>query len=174
MCDVLLTGPPRLLCRCFVDFKPRRMDAESCMILNNLSEMVVRELEKDVYLSQQRQQAQQLQQLNVGLLRAMDSFREAVMVVDTSGRDGWTVEHINSSVTSETGEADLPGLPPAMCSILQHAWGPRSLLCQSSAPAALAPARQLSKAASCSPRWVSACSMSTSGCGISRTGDGST
>ena len=53
-----------------MDTKPRRMDAESCMILNNLSEMVVRELEKDVYLSQQRQQAQQLQQLNVGLLRA--------------------------------------------------------------------------------------------------------
>eukprot|EP00891_Asterochloris_glomerata_P004428 jgi/Astpho2/4428/Aster-00044 len=93
----------RLGTLCFVDTKPRRMDAESCMILNNLSEMVVRELEKDVYLSQQRHQAQQLHQLNVGLLRAMDSFKEAVMVVDTSGRDGWTVEHINSSVTSETG-----------------------------------------------------------------------
>ena len=99
--------PLWLPCRCFVDTKPRRMDAESCMILNNLSEMVVRELEKDVYLSQQRQQAQQLEQLNMGLLRAMDSFKEAVMVVDTSGRDGWTVEHINSSVTSETGDEDL-------------------------------------------------------------------
>lgn len=113
---------PWLPCRCFVDTKPRRMDAESCMILNNLSEMVVRELEKDVYLSQQRQQAQQLQQLNVGLLRAMDSFKEAVMVVDTSGRDGWTVEHINSSVTSETGEADVRAgpshmLPSAACMV---------------------------------------------------------
>ena len=135
-----------LPCRCFVDTKPRRMDAESCMILNNLSEMVVRELEKDVYLSQQRQQAQQLQQLNVGLLRAMDSFKEAVMVVDTSGRDGWTVEHINSSVTSETGEADPPDLAPAICSLSQHAWRPCSMLCQLSAPAAPLPVRQLSKA----------------------------
>ena len=97
------------------------------MILNNLSEMVVRELEKDVYLSQQRQQAQQLEQLNMGLLRAMDSFKEAVMVVDTSGRDGWTVEHINSSVTSETGDEDLRSgsshvLPLAACTKpVQHA-----------------------------------------------------
>ena len=42
------------------------------------------------------------------------------MVVDTSGRDGWTVEHINSSVTSETGEADLqisPQVYSPVCSL---------------------------------------------------------
>ncbi len=143
---------PWLPCRCFVDTKPRRMDAESCMILNNLSEMVVRELEKDVYLSQQRQQAQQLQQLNVGLLRAMDSFKEAVMVVDTSGRDGWTVEHINSSVTSETGEADVrAGLSPHAAFRSMH--GVRAVSCmQCASPvaAALSPARQLSRTLSCS------------------------
>lgn len=36
--------------RCFADFKPRPFDATSAHILNNLSELVVRHLEKDIAL----------------------------------------------------------------------------------------------------------------------------
>lgn len=34
-------------CSCVIDRVPRNFDAESCMMLTNLAEMVVREIEKD-------------------------------------------------------------------------------------------------------------------------------
>jgi hypothetical protein len=33
-------------CRCFADVKPRKFDAAACVMMNNLSELVVRQLEK--------------------------------------------------------------------------------------------------------------------------------
>ena len=40
----------RLGTLCFTDVKPRAWDAGSCMIMNNLSELVVRQLEKGIAL----------------------------------------------------------------------------------------------------------------------------
>ncbi len=34
--------------RCIIDRVPRQLDAESCMMLTNLAEMVVREIEKNL------------------------------------------------------------------------------------------------------------------------------
>ena len=36
-----------LTCRCIIDRKQRHFDAESCRLLCNFAEVVVRELEKD-------------------------------------------------------------------------------------------------------------------------------
>jgi len=40
----------RLGTLCFADVKPRVWDAGSCMIMNNLSELVVRQLERGIAL----------------------------------------------------------------------------------------------------------------------------
>jgi hypothetical protein len=43
--------PPRPACSCFADVTPRPgFDAASCSVMNNLSELVVRHLEKDIAL----------------------------------------------------------------------------------------------------------------------------
>jgi len=39
-----------LVCRCFADVKPRNFDRSSCVMMNSFSELVVRQLEKDVLL----------------------------------------------------------------------------------------------------------------------------
>jgi len=44
-------------------------------MLSNLAEMVVRELEKEVLLEEQRQRSEMLSQENTQLLRAIDAFR---------------------------------------------------------------------------------------------------
>lgn len=44
-------------------------------MLCNLAEMVVRELEKEVLLEQQRMRSEALTQENTQLLRAIDAFR---------------------------------------------------------------------------------------------------
>jgi hypothetical protein len=36
--------------RCFADTRPREFDASRCVVLNNLAELVVRHLEKDIAL----------------------------------------------------------------------------------------------------------------------------
>jgi len=38
------------VCRCFADVKPRVFDRASCVMMNSFSELVVRQLEKDVLL----------------------------------------------------------------------------------------------------------------------------
>jgi hypothetical protein len=48
---------------CFVDNKPRKMDAYHCQILNNFSELVVRELEKDIALQIKTKEHSQLEQV---------------------------------------------------------------------------------------------------------------
>lgn len=35
------------ICRCIIDKKARKFDAESCRLLSNFAEVVVREIEKD-------------------------------------------------------------------------------------------------------------------------------
>lgn len=59
--------------RCIIDDKPREFDANSCNLLANMAEMVLREIEKDAVL-QAEQRRQQLQSEQRQLLRAIDCF----------------------------------------------------------------------------------------------------
>jgi len=59
--------------RCIIDDKPREFDANSCNLLANMAEMVLREIEKDQVLQEQRLK-QQLQSEQRQLLRAIDCF----------------------------------------------------------------------------------------------------
>lgn len=61
-------------CRCIIDDKPRQFDANSCNMLANMAEMVLREIEKDKMLEEQRLR-QQRQSEQRQLLRAIDCFR---------------------------------------------------------------------------------------------------
>lgn len=40
-------------CSCIIDTRPRKFDAESCSVLANMAEMVVREIEKEKALAAQ-------------------------------------------------------------------------------------------------------------------------
>jgi hypothetical protein len=60
-------------CRCIIDDKPRHFDANSCNLLANMAEMVLREIEKEAMLQEQRLK-QQLQSEQRQLLRAIDCF----------------------------------------------------------------------------------------------------
>jgi hypothetical protein len=62
---------------CIIDNKPRTFDAESCNMLANMAEMVVREIEKDKALEEQRlrQQHQRKKEDQAKLLRVFDCFR---------------------------------------------------------------------------------------------------
>lgn len=57
----------RLGTLCFADAAPRRFDAERCTILNNMAELVVRELERAWALRQTRVEAAQMQQARAPL-----------------------------------------------------------------------------------------------------------
>lgn len=61
-------------CRCIIDDKPRQFDANSCNMLANMAEMVLREIEKEKMLEEQRLR-QQRQSEQQQLLRAIDCFR---------------------------------------------------------------------------------------------------
>lgn len=57
--------------RCIIDSKQRTFDAESCNVLANMAEMVVREIEKDVMLEQQKLKALET---STQLIRALECF----------------------------------------------------------------------------------------------------
>jgi len=61
--------------RCIIDKEQRSFTADNCQMLSNLAEMVVRELEKEFLLEEQRQRSEMLSQENTQLLRAIDAFR---------------------------------------------------------------------------------------------------
>lgn len=89
---------------CFVDSKPRKLDAYHCQILNNFSELVVRELEKDMALQLQQDEHSQLEQTYGQLQRAMDCFHSAVLFVNTA-KDPWQIMHSNEAWIQLTGMA---------------------------------------------------------------------
>lgn len=49
-------------------------------------------------------------QMNWGMKRALEAFQEAILMVDTS-KDTWTVLHVNSAFTQQTGKH----LPLVLC-----------------------------------------------------------
>mmetsp|Transcript_3321 Transcript_3321/g.9610 ORF Transcript_3321/g.9610 Transcript_3321/m.9610 type:complete len:877 (-) Transcript_3321:642-3272(-) len=105
----LVTGPPhirfyagaplvtaegyRLGSLCVIDPHPRTFDVESCNLLCNFAEMVVREIEKEKL---RVSESVKLQSQTNSLMRAMDAFNEAIMLVDMEeGR--WTVMFTNDA-----------------------------------------------------------------------------
>lgn len=105
----LVTGPPhirfyagsplvtseghRLGSLCVIDPVPRKFDAESCNLLNNFAEMVVREIEKD---KMRVTESIKLQSQTSSLMRAMDAFSEAIMLVDMA-EERWTIMFANDA-----------------------------------------------------------------------------
>ena len=47
-------------------------------------------------------------QANQGLLRAMDCFHEAILMVDAT-KAGWRVMHVNQAAVQQTGDTPAPG-----------------------------------------------------------------
>ena len=64
-----------LLCRCIIDSKAAKFSAESCTMLTNFGEMVVRELEKEKILAAQKHEAKALLQVKDNILRAVNMIR---------------------------------------------------------------------------------------------------
>lgn len=105
----LVTGPPyirfyagsplvtaeghRLGSLCVIDPKPRKFDAESCNLLCNFAEMVVREIEKDKL---RVTESIKLQNQTSSLMRAIDTFNEAIMLVDMA-EGHWTLMFVNDA-----------------------------------------------------------------------------
>jgi len=110
--NALVTGPPdirfyagtplvasngmRLGSLCIIDRASRRFDAESCMLLANMGEMVVREIEKESLLEEQKKKSAQLTVENTQLLRAIDAFNEGIVLCDVS-EPNWPIVFINEA-----------------------------------------------------------------------------
>ncbi|KAF5838512.1 GAF domain-like protein [Dunaliella salina] len=80
-CPLVASNKMRYGSLCIIDKEPRTFTADNCQMLSNLAEMVVRELEKEVLLEEQRQRSEMLSQENTQLLRAIDAFRCSVQVL---------------------------------------------------------------------------------------------
>lgn len=95
-CPLVGSNDMRLGSLCIIDTKPRRFDAESCNMLANMAEMVVREIEKEKMLQHQRQRSELLSKENTQLLRAIDCFSEGIMLVNMSV-EGWPIMFVNEA-----------------------------------------------------------------------------
>ena len=42
-------------------------------------------------------------QINAGTMRALEAFQEAVLMVDTTNSECWTVLHVNKTFLEQTG-----------------------------------------------------------------------
>ncbi|KAG2487849.1 hypothetical protein HYH03_013566 [Edaphochlamys debaryana] len=105
----------RLGTLCFADVAPRPgFDAASCSVMNNLSELVVRHLEKDIALKLKQRDNDVLKATYGQLQRTLDCFEHCVVLLDTSVA-GWRVLHANSAWAKMTGveRADVLGRPLA-------------------------------------------------------------
>ncbi|GIL56613.1 hypothetical protein Vafri_11948 [Volvox africanus] len=93
----------RLGTLCFADVAPRPgFDAASCSVMNNLSELVVRHLEKDIALKLKQRDNDLLKATYGQLQRTLDCFDHCVVLIDTSV-DGWRVLHANTAWAKLTG-----------------------------------------------------------------------
>uniref|UniRef100_A0A7S3VRN2 Protein kinase domain-containing protein n=1 Tax=Dunaliella tertiolecta TaxID=3047 RepID=A0A7S3VRN2_DUNTE len=86
----------RLGTLCFADFKPRA-DFDACqgMILNNLAEMVVRQIEKDMLLQLRKHSNEEADKIHSQLKRAADCVEDCVALVDVS-QPGWRIMYVNA------------------------------------------------------------------------------
>ena len=42
-------------------------------------------------------------QINAGMMRALEAFQEAILMVDTTDPECWTVLHVNKTFVEQTG-----------------------------------------------------------------------
>eukprot|EP00884_Botryococcus_braunii_P002377 jgi/Botrbrau1/1213/Bobra.0163s0021.1 len=89
----------RLGSLCVIDLKPRQFDAESCNVLANFAEVVVREIEKE---KMRLVESARIRSQTNGLLRAMDHFNEGIMLVNM-GVPEWEIVFVNEAWTQLTG-----------------------------------------------------------------------
>jgi GAF domain-containing protein len=92
----------RLGTLCVCDDKARDFDAGQCTILNNLSEMVVRHLEKEKLLKMKQSDNEALRTAYKRIERALDCFENCVVMLDTSV-PGFRVVYVNEAWDSLTG-----------------------------------------------------------------------
>ena len=91
---------------CFADVKPREFDASRCVVLNNLAELVVRHLEKDIALQLRAHDNNSLAAAYGNLRRTLDCFDHCVALVDTSAA-GWRILFVNNPACKMLGERVL-------------------------------------------------------------------
>lgn len=91
-----------LLCSCIADQKPRTFDASSCAILNNMAELVVRHVERDIMLQLRKQDNSEMVRAYAQMQRTMDCSSQCVMLVDTRV-EGWKVLYANEALVTVTG-----------------------------------------------------------------------
>ncbi|KAG2454256.1 hypothetical protein HYH02_001289 [Chlamydomonas schloesseri] len=103
-CPLVATQGLRLGSLCIIDNKPRRFDAESCNMLANMAEMVVREIEKDKLIEAQKIKSEMLYRENHQLIRALDCFNEGIMLVNMS-LPSWPILFVNEAWEKATGVA---------------------------------------------------------------------
>lgn len=90
-------------CSCIADQKPRAFDASSCQILNNMAELVVRHVERDIMLQLRKQDNTEMVKAYAQMQRTMDPASQCVVLVDTKV-EGWRVMYANEALTPVTGE----------------------------------------------------------------------
>ncbi|GLC36181.1 hypothetical protein PLESTF_001471200 [Pleodorina starrii] len=113
----------RLGTLCFADVAPRPgFDAASCSVMNNLSELVVRHLEKDIALKLKQRDNDVLKATYGQLQRTLDCFDHCVVLVDTSV-EGWRVLHTNSAWAKLTGVERSEVLGKPLCEVFEGAAG---------------------------------------------------
>ncbi|KAG2432561.1 hypothetical protein HXX76_008906 [Chlamydomonas incerta] len=108
---------------CFADVSARPgFDAASCSVMNNLSELVVRHLEKDLALKLKSRDNDALKATYGQLQRTLDCFDHCVVLVDVSV-PGWKVLHINAAWSKLTGVERVDVLSRPLSEIFEGAEG---------------------------------------------------
>ncbi len=79
------------------------------MIMNNLSELVVRQLEKGIALKAKSKENTELAATYGHLQRALDAFDHSVMLLDVNADGGWNVIYANATFDKLTGEEGRDG-----------------------------------------------------------------
>ncbi|EFJ43286.1 hypothetical protein VOLCADRAFT_96512 [Volvox carteri f. nagariensis] len=88
---------------CMADFKERTLEPTNLLVVNNLQTLVIRQLERDMALAQERAQNEEAtEQLQQEMMRALDHFEKCIMFVDTS-KPGWEVLYTNMAWEHVTG-----------------------------------------------------------------------
>lgn len=73
----------KLPCRCIIDTKPRKLQAEQYKVLTNFAEMAVRQLEKDHHLDLQRQVASYTRHLSSHEAAEVYSIERSKLAIPT-------------------------------------------------------------------------------------------
>ena len=83
--------------------KPRQFDAASCVVMNNLSELVVRQLEKIISLKLKAKENKDIAATYSHVQRSLDAFDHSVLLIDTTAAEGWKIIYSNASLNKVTG-----------------------------------------------------------------------